>query len=61
MPNPTRLLRRWPHIDEAQIEAARSITLARLSAIVDAGPATAEDAASVDAVAADMAVPTWVT
>ena len=58
MPNPTRLLRRWPHIDEAQIEAARSITLARLSAIVDAGPATAEDAASVDAVAADMAVPT---
>ncbi len=48
MPNPTRLLRRGPHVDEAEIEAARSHSLARLSEIVDHAPTTAPDVASAE-------------
>lgn len=35
MPNPTRLLRRRSKVDEAHVEIARSITMARLSSIFD--------------------------
>ena len=45
MPNPTRLLHRWPRVSEAELDAARSVTLARLTAIFEDGAEPTEDPA----------------
>lgn len=62
MPNPTRLLRRWPRVSEEEVDATRSATLARLTSIFEGGaassdepPANPEPAVAADRVADELA------